>query len=121
MFGKVSGLVGPPHLLGPVDYTRFAVRLRSPLHALTGLTDDRLLVRVGHPEPITLIRVLPPSYGIIAEAIELGLLEPLNLQQPLGEVLQILATADGGLPHGLSAPASQPAPPTRRRGLYRLK
>jgi hypothetical protein len=109
-----------------MDFTRFAVRLHSALPVLTGipqLGDDRLCVRVGHPEALAFVRILPPSYGLVMEAIELGLLEPLSLQRPVGEVLSLLASAEGGHPHGLL-----PAPPLphqssrqRSRHLYRLK
>jgi hypothetical protein len=100
-----------------MDYTRFAVRLCSPLEALTqiqNLGDDRLCVRVGHPEPIAFVRILPPSYGMVVNALEDGLVEPLNLQQPLADVLMMLATADGGLPHGLRWPGPARPGMTRR-------
>jgi hypothetical protein len=111
-----------------LDYTRFAVRLRSPLAALTQiptLGNDRLCVRVGHPEAIAFIRILPPVYGLVVNALEEGLAEPLNLQRPLAEILTMLATADGAYPHGL-LPDPPPVPRTstprsRRPTIFRLK
>lgn len=103
-----------------MDYTRFAVLLRSPLPSLTGLPRDRLLVRVGHPEALTLIRVLPPLYGNVIEALEDGLVEPLNLQQPVAAVLQMLAVAGGGYPVGLG-PATPPTPPAHPRRLHLVR
>lgn len=110
-----------------MDYTRFVVKLRDSLPCLTGiqdLGDDRLCVRVGHPEPIAFVRIVPPSYGLVMEAIEEGRVEPLNLQMPVAEVLSLLAAVEGGHPHGLPSglpPVHPRSMPRLLRHLRRLK
>lgn len=96
-----------------MDYRDFVVRVCSPLPELTGipgLGDDRLCVRVGHIEPIAFVRILPPSYGLVIQALESGMVEPLSLQTPLGDLLSTLARAEGGYPTGLL-----PGPPSPSR------
>ena len=107
-----------------MDLTRFAVRLHSPLPQLTDIStlgNDSLCVRVGHPDAIAFIRIVPPSYGLVMEAIESGLVEPLNLQLPSAQILAFLSQAVGAPPHGLLERQYQLPPGARPRHLLRLK
>lgn len=106
-----------------MDYTRFAVRLLEDLPQLDAITNDRLLVRVGHLDSLLLIRSLPPNYGAVGEAVERGLVLPIDAVSPL-EVMRLLACA--GAPSSLppypplSLPIRRPPRSHRSPGLHLL-
>ncbi len=93
-----------------MDHTHFGVRLHAPLPIFRGEPDDRLIVRVGHPEPVALVRILPPNYGAIITALDHGLVMPLNAQQHAGELIRTLAELQAEGPA-----AAAPAVPYRMR------
>ena len=79
--------------------TIFAARLLEPIPMLTGISqlgDDRLCIRIGHTEPIAFVRILQPHYAGIKHALELGLVELLRGDRPVGEVLSMLTAAELG-------------------------
>lgn len=103
-----------------MDYQNFAVQLIAPLPPFRAEPRDRLIVRVGHDDPIILQRSLPPNYGLIVQALEQGLVLPLSRLRHADELIEMLA-ASGSLAQPVPAPQS-PAPPWRSaRHLHRLK
>lgn len=97
------------------DFTEFVIRLVSDLPILTAFAGDRILVRLGHIEPVTLIRSLPPNYGAIAEAVAQGQVRQVYPVAPnTAEVMRLLASASltGA---DLDAPRPRPSPPPPRR------
>lgn len=83
-----------------MDHTRFGVQLIAPLPIFGGRPRDRLIVCVGEPDPVTLMRTLPPNFGAVAEALEQGLVLPLNPLRRAEDLLALLARleADGPPP-----------------------
>lgn len=61
-----------------MDFLDFGTQLVAPLPAVHGLPGDRIMVRLWHPEPIALCRILPPCYALIRDALERGILLPLD-------------------------------------------
>lgn len=93
-----------------MDHSRFAIRLLADLPILSAIVGDRLLIRVGHPEPIILIRSLAPNYGAIVEAIARGDAFPADAGQQLGDITRQLVYADG------TPPPPTPLPPLSQPG-----
>ncbi len=85
--------------------TDFGVQLIHPLAIFRGEPGDRLIVRVGHPDPIMLIRRLPPNYGAIITALDLGYVLPLNPHRAAAELITTLTELQAA-----------PPPPPRRDG-----
>jgi hypothetical protein len=103
-----------------MDYSRLLVRLSEPLPELTALRRDRLLIRVGHVDPLLLIRSLPPNWGCVGEAIARGEVYPIEPVQPVEEIMRLVASADGpSLPLQLARRPQYPTP-TRHR-VFRLR
>ena len=98
-----------------MDHSLFGVQLIAPLLVFGGLPGDQLIVRVGHEDPITLLRSLPPNYGVVSDAIAAGLVFPLNPQRRAEDLLRLLAVngEPWGVPPG-SPPLGPPAPERRR-------
>lgn len=93
-----------------MDHGHFAIRLFADLPHLRALTGDRLLIRVGHVEPILLVRALVPNYGAIVEALSRGHAFPVDRGQPVEEITRQLVFAGG------SRPLPSPLPPPDPRG-----
>lgn len=66
--------------------------LEFAVHAplFRGEVGDRLIVRVGHPEPVVLCRVLSPNLRAVATALDLGHLRPLNPRYTPEDVIRQL-------------------------------
>jgi hypothetical protein len=98
----------------------FVLRLCSPLPALTGiphLGQDSLCIRIGHPEPLAFVRVLPPtqgrgviggSYELVMAALLTGRAELLNADRTVEEAVAAL--------RALCPAASERRPASRARG-----
>lgn len=84
-----------------MDHTQFGVQLIAPLLLFGGLPGDRLIVCAGEPDPITLMRSLPPNYGAVSDALERGCVLPLNPLRRAQDLLAVLAQLerDGPPPH----------------------
>lgn len=102
-----------------MDYTRFSIQLDQPFPELTALPRDRLLIRVGHADPLLLIRSLPPNWGAIAEAITRGQVSPIDPVTP-EEIMRLVAGGEHQPPWpGLPPSLPRHRPP--RAQLRRLK
>lgn len=112
-FGHIS------HQSPTMDYTRFAVELTHPLPELTGLPCDRLLIRVGHLDPLLLVRSLPPNWGAVGEAIAHGRVFPIDPIDP-EDVMRVLASAAASLPWPVPAPNPTPGRPARPSRVLRF-
>ncbi len=99
-----------------MDWTHFGIQLVAPLPIFGGLVRDRLLIRVGHPQAVTLHRDLPPNYGAILTALESGLVLPVNPRQRLDDLRVAVGELLDPFP-----PASESARPLGHRYLRRLK
>ncbi len=102
-----------------MDFTRFGVQLIAPLPTFGALPRDRLMVRVGHPRPIVLYRVLPPNYGAIVEALDDGrafaLRGPDVQPEAAAEIIRLLAAGDDWRPpHPHQSPPRPAHPPGLR-------
>lgn len=105
-----------------MDHTQFGVQLIAPLPIFGALPRDQLIVRVGHPDPLTLIRDLPPNYGAIAEAIAAGTAFPLNPRRLADELLRLLTSGEAlPWPPPAPHPGRQSSPSRPARHLFRLK
>lgn len=78
-----------------MDHTRYGVQLIAPLPIFDGLPGDRLIVRVGHPDPITLVRHLPPNYGALIDALERGTVLALQPHVAAGQIILALRALEG--------------------------
>ncbi len=74
----------------PQSHSHFGVQLLTPLAIFAGLPNDRLIVRVGSPDPITLVRSLAPNYGVLCDALANGLVMPLGSEYEAGELIAAL-------------------------------
>lgn len=90
------------------SHTHFGVQLITALPLFAGLPRDRLIVRVGHPEPITLVRSLPANYAAICDALAVGLVLPLGSQLRVDTIIAALSR--------LQQEGSWPAPAVPRSG-----
>jgi hypothetical protein len=77
---------------------RFGIEFVAPFPILQAERGDRIVVRVGHPEPIALVRVLSLNYAAVADAIERGVARPLTPQMQPRDLLQLLRDSVPGLP-----------------------
>ena len=73
----------------------FGLQLLAPLSLFDGRTRDRIIVRIGDPRPLTLVRDLPPYYGAIMAALHAGTVVPLNPARSTSEILDLMAAAAG--------------------------
>ena len=102
-----------------MDYSRFSITLSDALPELTALARDRLLIRVGHIDPLLLIRSLPPNWGAVGEAIARGQVFPIDPVNP-EEVMRLLASGDGELPWPQPPPSPPHPSPARHPTLLRF-
>lgn len=94
-----------------------AFQLVAPLPSLGGLPFDRLIIRLGHLEPMALVRIVPPDYHAVADALDQGILLPLN--PPCGHE-QFAAYLRSLGPEKALKLFQKPAPPLRSRWRQRL-
>lgn len=90
-----------------LDMTRFVVVLQQPLPAFNALRGDCVVVRLGHYEPVMVIRKVPADYGSILLALERGAATPLNNERTTEQLTGMLRALLGDTP---------PKPRGRRKG-----
>lgn len=73
-----------------MDHTRFGVEFVTAFPMFRAEPGDRLVVRVGHEEAITLCRVLPCNYGALVEVLERGIVRPLNSRRSPADLVSFL-------------------------------
>lgn len=73
-----------------MDESHFIAALRSRLPELNGLPGDRIMVRPGHTNPVVLIRYPAGDFGVIADALIAGDLEPLDTETSTAELVRLL-------------------------------
>lgn len=94
-----------------------AFQLLAPLSVVGGELGDRLVLRLGHAEPMALVRVVPPEYHAVADAIERGDLFPINPSSGPVELAAYLRTLG---PERALRLFRTPAPPLGWRWRQRL-
>lgn len=80
------------------DGAHVGIRLLANLPVFGGLPGDRLLIRVGHPQAVTLHRDLPANYGAILTALESGLVLPVNPLQRLDDLVAAVGELEEPFP-----------------------
>jgi hypothetical protein len=97
------------------DEMRFGVHVLEPLPIFRAESGDRLIVRIGHPEPLILMRTLPANYAAITKALCAGTAVPLNPMRPTYELIRLLSETQGLLVAGAA-----PEPQRRKYGRLEL-
>jgi hypothetical protein len=82
---------------------RFGVRFLTAFPELQAKQDDRILIRIGHEEPVVLHRVLPVNYAAVVKALTSGIAWPLDSQQRPADLLCLL----GAVPAPIPTPSSR--------------
>jgi hypothetical protein len=81
-----------------VSHSHFGLQLVAPLAIFGGVPGDSLIVRVGHADPICLVRSLPPNFGAVCDALANALVFPVSPSYDASSVIETLRALEEPYP-----------------------